>query len=387
MSNNLFNTVSQKRIALFATLLCILILTFFVFNTPIFHSHDLSEYETIKKNCSGKQLVLFWTKFFETDDFYVGLGIKPFKQCTVFACCSTNNRNFLDVSDAIIFHIRDLDLNDMPPRRSVRQRWIFYLQESPLHTPNILYDLSNVFNWTMTFRMDSDIYTPYPVVETTPGSALELQIWNTTFNRNKLKHNVRRKKKLLAWFVSNCFTTSGREKYVLELQKYVEVDVYGTCGNLTCSHSDHIECYKMLERDYKFYLAFENSICKDYVTEKFYNALLFNVVPVVYGGANYHALAPKNSYIDVRDFSSVHHFVKYLKFLARNDSAYLHYFDWRKTPPGLSLLPRTNQGWCTLCSMLNNDSLPSHSYSNIHSWWFEKGQCEKDRTSIQKLAI
>jgi hypothetical protein len=124
--------VSQKRIALFATLLCILILTFFVFNTPIFHSHDLSEYETIKvshhrlqtwfsyynankkkltnkfcqKNCSGKQLVLFWTKFFETDDFYVGLGNKPFKQCTVFACCSTNNRNFLDVSDAIIFHIR-----------------------------------------------------------------------------------------------------------------------------------------------------------------------------------------------------------------------------------------------------------------------------------------
>ncbi len=92
--------------------------------------------------------------------------------------------------------------------------------------------------------MDSDIYTPYPVVETIPGSALELQIWNTTFNRNKLKHNVRRKKKLVAWFVSNCFTTSGREKYVLELQKYVEVDVYGACGNLTCSHSDHIECCK-----------------------------------------------------------------------------------------------------------------------------------------------
>jgi hypothetical protein len=45
----------------------------------------------------------------------------------------------------------------MPPRRSVHQRWIFFLQESPLHTPNILYDLNNVFNWTMTFRFNWEI--------------------------------------------------------------------------------------------------------------------------------------------------------------------------------------------------------------------------------------
>ena len=154
----------------------------------------------------------------------------------------------------------------MPPRRSVHQRWIFFLQESPLHTPNILYDLNNVFNWTMTFRfnweilkksygyfywkfhyffrIDSDIFTPYPVEDTTPGSVLELQIWNTTFNSNKLKNNVRRKKKLVAWFVSNCITTSGREKYVSELKKYVDVDVYGACGTLTCSN--HIECCKYI---------------------------------------------------------------------------------------------------------------------------------------------
>ena len=62
---------------------------------------------------------------------------------------------------------------------------------------------------------------------------------------------------------------------------------------------------EMLERDYKFYLAFENSKCRDYVTEKFYNALLFSVGPVVFGGADYDAIgAPKNSYIDVRIFAS-----------------------------------------------------------------------------------
>ena len=60
----------------------------------------------------------------------------------------------------------------------------------------------------------------------------------------------------------------------------------------------------MLERDYKFYLSFENSLCRDYVTEKFYNALQFTTVPIVYGSANYSTVAPRKSYIDVRDFSS-----------------------------------------------------------------------------------
>jgi hypothetical protein len=60
----------------------------------------------------------------------------------------------------------------------------------------------------------------------------------------------------------------------------------------------------MLERDYKFYLSFENSLCRDYVTEKFYNALQFTAVPIVYGSASYSTVAPRNSYIDVRDFPS-----------------------------------------------------------------------------------
>ena len=76
---------------------------------------------------------------------------------------------------------------------------------------------------------------------------------------------------------------------------------------------------EMLERDYKFYLSFENSICPDYVTEKFYNPLLFSTVPVVYGGADYEAVgAPPNSYIDVRNFKSGIFFILYSYYKEAN---------------------------------------------------------------------
>ena len=35
--------------------------------------------------------------------------------------------------------------------------------------------------------------------------------------------------------VSNCNTHSRREAYVAEMRKYVDVDVYGRCGQLNCT--------------------------------------------------------------------------------------------------------------------------------------------------------
>ena len=72
----------------------------------------------------------------------------------------------------------------------------------------------------------------------------------------------------MAWFVSNCGEKNNRRKYAKELQKYIPVEIYGKCGTKKCPRSKKTECFEMLDRDYKFYLAFENSNCKDYIIEK-----------------------------------------------------------------------------------------------------------------------
>ena len=56
-----------------------------------------------------------------------------------------------------------------------------------------------------------------------------------------------------------------------ELQKYITVDIYGSCGPLKCWGD---QCDDTLDNDYKFYLAFENSLCYDYITEKFARGLM-----------------------------------------------------------------------------------------------------------------
>ena len=54
----------------------------------------------------------------------------------------------------------------------------------------------------------------------------------------------------------------------------------------------------------RFYISFENAICKDYITEKTFNALKLNTIPIVLGGVNYTAELPPGSVINAAEFVS-----------------------------------------------------------------------------------
>ena len=78
------------------------------------------------------------------------------------------------------------------------------------------------------------------------------------------------KTKKVAWFVSNCVAKNNRLEFAHELGKHIQVDIYGACGSHSCSRANAKQCFDLLSKHYKFYLAFENSNCRDYISEKFF---------------------------------------------------------------------------------------------------------------------
>ncbi len=84
---------------------------------------------------------------------------------------------------------------------------------------------------------------------------------------------------------------------------------------------------------YKFTLAFENSIRRDYVTEKFFDALVAGSVPVYLGAPNIDEFGPgEHCFIDASKFRDPRALADYLLHLASNESEYQAYLAWKDAP-------------------------------------------------------
>ena len=305
-------------------------------------NNTLSTYDTLKrasawlvnavgngiKNDNGSSpvlkskpiLVLYWNGFFKPDWAW-GQGARPLRSCPdlVGQCEFTSNHSRLNASDILLFHMRAKFT--LPRHHLPHQKWVFAERESQCHTYVNLTALQDVFNLTMTYARSSQI--PWYIGICEPLSPTAHRNYSKTFNY------AAKKKHLVAWFVSNCETQSRRETYVQLLGKHIDVHKHGCGGKYNCPKRKRKVCDRRLNDDYKFYLSFENSLCRDYVTEKLWRILKINVVPIVLGSANYSEILPPHSYIDVRDFASPRHLAAYLKLLNANDALYNEYFRWK----------------------------------------------------------
>ena len=219
----------------------------------------------------------------------------------------------------------------------------------------------------MTYRSDSDIFMPYgQIARRIPPTKNNSVVVNS-------------KPKLAAWFVSHCVTLSRREKLVRKLVKYLppnSVDIYGHCGPEKCPRGKSKEsCWSMVEQNYKFYFSLENSVCKDYVTEKMFDTLKHNIVPIVLGGANYSAVFPPKSFINMRDFQHMKDLAEYLLRLQSNNTEYYEYFEWKGKYEVMNSKEDFHQAHCKLCEFLHDKEGETRIVDRLSKWWLEDSNC------------
>ncbi len=276
----------------------------------------------------------------------------------------------------MVFHARAFDLDSCiseagKTHRLQNQRWILSNEESPVHSPDY-HKFNGIFNWTMTYKHDSDIWYPYGIVK--PGK-----------HRSGFDPNVNylggRNKSVVA-FISNC--VQSRLSMVKALQKYINIDIYGwaSCHNIKIKCGKN-QCWYLL-KDYKFYLAIENSICKEYITEKIYrNGYDHDLVPVTLSGANLSnpEVLPQGSYIDAAKFSSAKELAEYLKKVGSDPKLYSRFFEWRVHWTTSDFVMNSPEFACRICKKLHeSDNTSIKTYEDMSSLHNKIADCHPHPT-------
>ncbi|OWF47310.1 Alpha-(1,3)-fucosyltransferase C [Mizuhopecten yessoensis] len=211
-------------------------------------------------------------------------------------------------SDVVVFHAPTLYLGT-PLKKYRGQTWVFHDMEPPSLVPNFK-RWKRLFNWTLSYRRDADIFNPYSTF-TRRTDAEKNDIHKIDWN-NKTRN--------IGWIVSHCGVASQRLKYGEKLKQTIDVDAFGRCGKLHCPRGQWQECLGK----YKFYASFENSLCTDYITEKSFRVFERNVdsIPVTRGAPDYSMFLPPGSFVNTRNFSSTSNL--------DDKPTVMKYFKWRR---------------------------------------------------------
>ncbi|CAF0980177.1 unnamed protein product [Rotaria sordida] len=373
------------------------------FSQPLFQSrlspyHPYLPIHIYTQNLSSlrniSKLILLGNEFFGDETWGLHTREKSSQEpmthllCPYLAhyCEITIDKKLFSQADAVVYHIRDhINKKQAEKNRRPYQRFVFVLWESPTYTPK-LNSYKGFFNWTMTYRFKSHIIASYysrnAYIHTSSDYyqfiLKENAIKNLNLNFKKSDHQlsdeILANKNLgtVAALISNCGGRSGRLMFINKLKRYIDVQVYGRCGE-KCP--ENVDCREFIAKKYYFFLSFENTLCTDYTTEKFFSTLEYPIVPVVYGRTNYSYFIPSSGFIDINDFPNVLSLAQYLKQTRDNKEKYLSYFSWKKDY--VWGITQFFSPFCDLCLRLHLDSTPN-VIDDMDAWWNENA-CQGPR--------
>ena len=144
-------------------------------------------------------------------------------------------------------------------------------------------------------------------------------------------------RKFCSYVVSNNIGSPERGRFFHLLSEYKKVDSGGRWeNNVGGPVPDKLDFIK----DYKFNIAFENSMYDGYTTEKIMEPMLVNSLPIYWGNRLVGRDFNPSSFINASDFSSLESVVEHIVRLDNNDDMYLsvlsepwfnddHYLNWK----------------------------------------------------------
>ena len=328
-------------------------------------SINLTQFKSyIQDQVKNTSHLILW---FNGPDYFLNSKINPqLARCLYNNCVCTDDRKLMREASAIIFCTSCPDMGTGPPSelrvRPANQIWIFETWEPPhnhLYQDDFRHHLwKDTMNWSMTYRLDSDILLPY--------GHLQSQVSPPVRNYSEIFH---RKTKFAAWIVSHCGSSSSRDQFVDKLRGYgINVDIYGDCGMVLEREDEE----RVINTTYKFYLSFENALCNDYVTEKFFHHFRQDTVLIVRGGANYDRLLPSDSFIDASKFKHIKNLADYLLKVNSSEKLYTDYL--RKKDR--YFVREDNLPYCDLCAKLNNKGEHERVYHDIVDYIYTD-QCHR----------
>ncbi|KAL4221919.1 hypothetical protein ACF0H5_017971 [Mactra antiquata] len=326
-------------------------------------------------------------------------------KCGVYKNCVISHQNKCSETpvdaDIVVFQGNHMP-KDLPRRSNSDQVFVYaniespqYLQAVNLQNPRLF----EFFNWTMSYRFDSDV--PYLYGSVIPKSLSTVKLHTQSEKSGKVinyrdflnlttqwpnNHSgikgkdydaiFDQKSKSSVWFVSHCSTASKREKYVLKMQSVTQVDIFGKCSiqeNICPKNKKN--CTEHIDHTYKFVFAFENSLCVDYITEKVFNRYNLDMITVVQGAHNYSRYLPKGTYIDANDFATPQELGEFLNYVGSNREVYTNYLKLKDQYKAIFENTHVQLAYCTLCYRINN----LHKYKKpavpLRQWWFAGGVC------------
>ena len=187
-------------------------------------------------------------------------------------------------------------------------------------------------------------------------------------------------------YVSHCDALSGRQQYVQELIKHnITIDIFGKCSGLRdgCKGANDRSCIQRVRSQYRFYLAFENSICSEYITEKYWNTLNSDAynIPIALGASlqEYEKYSPPNSYLHTRNFSSPGELANYMRELSEDRVKFNSYHAWREQYQMFT--PEAEHHSCWYCRVANER--PAKNHGRHSEYWSRKKFCEQQKEPIQ----